>query len=267
MKKKVLLMAIIGLVLFGAVLGAALNAIFTVTDVRVRFHVLSREGETEAMALQSALEEKFVGKSTTFLDLDDVYAAVGEYPAFRVDEAKKDFPRALVLTVSERRETFAFLRDNGMYAVLDEEGLFLYDRETNSNRRKGENVLLEGFPILADIPGAPASGEYVEEAIVFASVFAEQLDDVRANLLSVSLVPTENPIQGEYYFRLQMREGVAVNIYTPKNLTEDKARAVLTTYLGLDDTQRLYGMFDVIDDLLEGGFRVSRHREDAPAGF
>ncbi len=69
MKKKVLLMTAVGLVLFGAVLGAALNAIFTVTDVVVSFAPVSQKGVEQSYALQETLDERFIGTSTTFLYL------------------------------------------------------------------------------------------------------------------------------------------------------------------------------------------------------
>ncbi len=261
-KGKILLTTAIGLVLLIAVIAAALNAVFTVTDVTVRFSALSEEGIADSYTLQAELEEKFVGSSTTFLDLDEVAEIVGKYPAFRLEELKKDFPRTLALSLSERKETCAFFR-NGRYAVLDDEGLFLYEKDQNVNRRHGENVLLEGFSLTAGEPGTAVTGEYFKEVLIICNVFAERLDDIRANLTSIRLIPTDNAIEGKYFFRLHLKEGVYVDVYDPEHLTEGKAMAVLDKYLSLSDAERLYGFYDVVDSV-DGGFTVSDHRDKPP---
>lgn len=265
MKKKVLLMTLIGLLLLGAVIGVALNAVFTVTDVKIGFSTNSETGKAESFDIQRELEEEFVGKSTTFLDLDDVQLALERHPAFRVDSVRKVFPNTLVLSLTERTEVFAFARRDGGYAILDGEGTYLYDKEENANRRGGANLELFGFlDLSAEKAGSVATGTCFSELLTMLSVFREGLGDVRANLSSVWLLHTENPVQGEYYFRFTMKEGVTVNVYTPENFTEAKAEEILKTYLSLTDEQKLYGLFDVIDDL-EGWFRISQHRAETPS--
>lgn len=263
-KGKILLTTFVGLLLLGAVLAAALNAVFTVTDVAVEFSTLSEEGVADSFALQKELEEKYVGASTTFLDLEEVKNTVKRYPAFRMEGVEKDFPRTLRLVLSERKETYAFLRGgDGGFAVLDEEGLYLYDKEQNVNRRGGECVLLEGFDLAAGEAGLPVTGNYFGELLQFCEVFTEQLGDLRANLRSVCLVPTENAIAGDFFFRVQMKEGVYADVYNPAHLTREKAAAVLLSYQNLGDAQKLYGFFDVVDSV-SGGFTVSEHRAHLP---
>lgn len=264
MKKKVLLMTAIGLVLLGAVIGAALNAVFTVTDVVVNYSPVSEAGIQKSYSLQEVLEERFIGKSTTFLHLEDVSAAVAEFPCFELEEVKKDFPRTVVLTVRERRETYAFAREDGLYAVLDEHGKYLYDKEDNSNHREGENILFVGFEL--SVVSSEVSGEYFSEALKFVNVFLENLGDARSNIVSISLMGTENALAGSHFFRICMREGLIVDVYGPKNMPAEKALSVLEKYLALDDAQRLYGFFDIVD-LMDGGFTVSEHRADVPMGI
>ena len=255
MKKKVLILTGVAVALLIAVIAAALNAVFTVARVEVHFSVCSSRGEEEAVLLQSELDETYVGKSTTFLKLEDVEETVEHYPAFRVTAAEKQFPRTVVLSVEERREAFCFRRENGLFAILDEEGVYLYDSETNTNRRGGENIVLEGFTLTADA-GARATGEYALELFQMCEVFFSALGDARANIVSVTL---SSEYEMGSYFLLQMREGVTVQIFTPENETEEKAEAVLEAYLSLSETQKTYGFFDVIDSA-GGGFTVSNHR-------
>ncbi len=260
---KILLATAIGVVLLVAVIAAALNAVFTVTDVKVNFSTLSEEGLADSYALQAELEEEFVGSSTTFLDLEDVQGIVEKYPAFRLDALKKDFPRTLTLSVTERKETYTYEFADGRYAVLDEEGLYLYEKTDNVNRRKGGNVLLEGFTLTKGESGTAVTGGYFEEALKFCNVFASELNDIRANLVSIRLVPTGNVIEGDYIFRLLFKEGLYVDVYSPAHLTEAKALAVLLKYRELPDAERLYGFFDLVDSV-DGGFTVSDHRDKPP---
>ena len=187
MKKKVLILTGVAVALLIAVIAAALNAVFTVARVEVHFSVCSSQGEAEAVLLQGELTDAYVGRSTTFLKLEEVEGVVERYPAFRVVSAEKHFPRTVSLTVEERKECYAFRRENGLYAILDEEGVYLYDREQNVNRRGGENILLNGFALLAGEAGTKVSGEYAQELVSMLSVFTEALGDARANVVSVTL--------------------------------------------------------------------------------
>ena len=257
MKKKVLILTGIAAALLIAVIAAALNAVFTVARVEVRFSTCSERGESEAVLMQSELGEYFVGKSSTFLKVEDVRAAVeASYPAFRVVSAEKHLPRTVSLTVEERRETYAFRRENGLFAILDEEGVYLYDSEQNMNRRGGENILLEGFALSVPGSGKIAEGSYAEELFAMGRVLTETFGDARANVVSVTL---SSEYEMGAYFLLEMREGVTVQIFTPENEPEDKARAALEKYLSLSETEKTYGFFDIIDRI-GGGFTVSEHR-------
>ena len=256
MKKKVLILTGVAGALLIAVIAAALNAVFTVARVEVHFSTCSQQGETEAVLLQNELDSAYVGKSTTFLKLEDVEESVERYPAFRVLSAEKHFPRTVVLTVEERRETYAFRRENGLFAILDEEGVYLYDSEQNINRRGGENILLEGFALSVPGSGKIAEGSYAEELFAMGRVLTETFGDARANVVSVTL---SSEYEMGAYFLLEMREGVTVQIFTPENEPEDKARAALEKYLSLSETEKTYGFFDIIDRI-GGGFTVSEHR-------
>ncbi len=265
MKKKALLMTAVALVLLGAVAAAALNAVFTVTDVVVNFVPVSGTGVEESYEVQEMLDEKFVGKSSTFLDLEEVKASLAEYSAFVVKKVEKVFPRTVSVTLEERREAFAFERESGLYAVLDENGVYLYDKEENLNRRTGENILLENFGLSFTETGELAKSDCLEAAVSFAGVFMERLEDARANVVSISLLRTDNEIAGEYLLRVRMREGVVIDVFAPENFAREKAEKALEKYLSLSDAQRLYGFFDVVDRV-DGGFSVSEHRAAAPNG-
>ena len=71
MKKRAILTTVVAFLLLVAVIAAGLNAVFTVTYVNARFLTYTEEGETAARELKEDLNE-YLGKSTTFLDLEEV---------------------------------------------------------------------------------------------------------------------------------------------------------------------------------------------------
>ncbi len=262
MKKKVLLMTGIALVLLVAVIASALNAVFTVTKVELGVSACSDTGVKESIKLQEELNEKYLGKSTTFLSLDSVRETVSDYYCFELVSCYKDFPQKVVLQVSERKEVFAYARGNGTFAVLDENGLFLHDSEENVNRMGGQNILLEGFALDTGKAGSVATGEYLVEALSFVGVFAERLENVRANITSITL--KEHPYEGKY-FHIQTHEGVCIDVYTPSMLTTEKAGAALDTYLALSYEEKMYGYFDLMAPAGKpDAFTVSRHYAKYP---
>lgn len=257
MKKKILIMTAVCVVLFVAVIAAALNAVFTVTEVRVLWRApFSEEGEEEVYELQGRLEDAFVGSSTTFLNLSDVAALVSEYPFLELESAEKSYPQRLLLQISERREVFAFQRENGRYAVLDAEGRYLGDKDSNLNRFGGENILLVGFSLTQDGAGF-VTGELFDEALAFVSCFAAELEDVRANILSIELGSWGVPSDPETLFRVRMREGVSIEISSPEVHTEEKMRTLLAEYLLLSETERTHGFLNVTDVTGSEEFTVS----------
>ena len=209
----------------------------------------SEAGKRDAEALKAELDG-FVGDSTTFLDVDDVSEIVEKYPCFRVDSVEKSFPKTLKVKISERKEFFA-VKNGEDYAVLDEEGIYLYDGE-NTNRLGGENVVLEGFDAKLE-KGSPVTGEYLGEALTMFSVFSELLPGVRANVVSLRLAhDIGQNIPEHTYFVVTMREGVKIVIANPAENIAEKARAAFTDerfgYLSpnFSDREKMYGSISVI---------------------
>ncbi len=258
-RTRVILTTVAALLLLGAAIGAGLNAVFTVTNVSAQFTTCSEQGDADAAVLKQKLDA-FVGKSTTFLDLDDVRAVVAEYPHFRVEEAKKEMPSTVRLTVSERKETFALPRSDGKFDILDEEGLFITTSEENVNRAKGENILLTGDFRLSVSEDGTVSGKYYPEFLTVISAFADALKEVRANVVSVALdSPTSDGLNDS--FVCVMREGVVVIIRDPLRQAAEKADMVIARYLSLKDEERIYGYLSVTE--LDGGeLRCDYMRED-----
>lgn len=245
MKMRVIITTVVSFLLLIAVVAAGLNAIFTVTLIDSEFSVYSEAGKRDAETLKTELNE-FIGDSTTFLDVDDVAEKVEKYPCFRVESVEKKFPKTVAIKIVERREFYAVPDGNGNYAVLDDEGIFLYNGE-NTNRLGGINIVLQGFGCTFS-PGERAQGEYLEEAFEMFSVFSELLPGIRANVVSLRLVKDtpENK-----FFVVTMREGVQIAILNPSEGIAIKARAAFTDeefgYLSpnFSDKRRVYGAISV----------------------
>lgn len=242
MRKRVLLATFVALVLLAAAIGAGMNAVFTVTNVRAEFSTCSEAGAEEAVRIRAALDG-FVGKSTTFLDLDDVRAAVEENPCFRVESAEKIYPATVRVSVSELREEFACRTETG-YAILDGEGKCLYEKEENVNRVSGENILLEGFGL--EYSGGTAQGEYFENVLEVATAFRASLGEIRSNVVSITLVKVTSAARN-YFFRIRMKEGVVIDLGNPAEKAGEKAAAAIGAYNALSDENRIFGFITVLD--------------------
>lgn len=242
MKTRVLISTVAAILLLFAAIVAGLNAIFTVTHVRADFNAVSEEGMEEAHALREKLDA-FLGKSSAFLDLDDIREVVEEYPGFRLDSIEKKYPTTVCLTVSERNEMYAFARENGGYAIVDDEGNYLYDKPENVNRVAGENILLEDFSFTTE---GGVRGEYFPEVLAVSGAMKAALGAFRANVVYIRLVQnTANPRYD--YFRIGMREGVILDILNPADRPAEKTALALERYLALSDEDRIFGFITVVD--------------------
>lgn len=248
MKKRVILTTVVSIVLLLAVILAGLNAVYTVASVRANFQTFSNDGSSEARELQGKLDS-FLNSSTVFLDLEDLQAVVDEYPCFRLEEMEKRYPDRLQLKITERKETFSYCLDDGRYAILDEKGEFIYEKETDVNRTGGGNILLSGFDFQIDDEGV--SGNYFEELAGVFTVLSETLFEVRANVLSITFdFGGDEGTTKNDFFSIQMREGVLIEIYNPHVKADEKTRLAIECYVSeLKDFERVRGAITVVDSL------------------
>ncbi len=243
MKARVILTTVISFLLLCAVVAAGLNAVFTVTSVKAEFSVSSEDGEREAAELKQKLDG-FVGKSSTFLDEEEVAALIASYPCMKAEKIQKHYPSTLEVSVSERKEAFSVLTEHG-YAVLSDDGTYLYTKQDLTNRAGGENILLSGLDLsLAE--GQKTDDKALNEILTVYGVFAEILTEARANVVSIAYEPN---LAFENILVIQMREGIRIEIATSSALTEEKARAALNDesdgYLARSDGERLCGCIRV----------------------
>ena len=244
--KKALIVTSIAFVLLLAVVAAGLNVVFTVTYIEASFSTYSLQGEEDAKSLKAELD-KFVGASTTFLDLDDVKAKVKKYPAFRLESIQKKFPKTVSITLEERKELFAYEMTDGKYAIIDDEGVCMALRDDNVSRTGGENILLTDFALTVTV-GAPVEGAYVEALFSVFKGLGETMTDARSNVREVTLNiagSASNPLT--HLFEIEMQEGVMIKMSNPLSNAEEKAKKAMEIYNDLGDIQKMYGTITVTD--------------------
>ncbi len=240
MKKRTILTTILAFFLLAAVVAAGMNAVFTVTYVNASFLTYTAEGEAAAQQLKEELDQ-YLGRSTTFLDLEEVRATAQSNPRFDVISVEKQYPAAVTLEIVERRSAFALANDAGGYDVIDVDG-----------NRIGESVSCSGLIELAGdfsftIENGKLSGSYAQELLEAYSVMAELLGEPRANILTLSL--EDNSATGTTMldrFRIATREGVEITLREPSVRMEEKMRAGLERYLSLSQEERVRGQIIVV---------------------
>ena len=248
--KKALIMTSVAFALLLAVIAAGLNVVFTVSYIDASFSVFSVQGEEDAKELKKELDG-FVGSSMTFLDLSAVSEKVEKYPCFQLERVKKKFPNTVEVTVKERKELFAYKTADGMYAMIDSDGICLRTSDENVSRTGGENILLTNFDLDVEI-GALTEGNYFEALLKTFSGFGVCLADARANVREVTLAFSaneDNPLTNR--FDIEMREGVFVEIYDPLSFADAKAEKAAKFYEKLGDVTRMYGCITVTGSTAE----------------
>ncbi len=258
-RTKVILSTLAALLLLAAAIAAGLNAVFTVTYVRADFTTFSEEGDRDAEELKQKLD-RFVGKSTTFLDLGEIEKTVKEYPHFSILSLGKKFPATVEISLAERREEYAFCAEDGSFTFLDEEGRFLTEGNQDTlNRSGGQNILLKGFSLSVAETGE-AEGEYFADLLTVMGEFAKVLPEVRVNVVSVELDLGTTDLNF-VTFRIRMKEGVVIVIRTPFLRAAEKAAMAAASYNALGDEERLYGFITVFETA-EGELRSVYVRSD-----
>jgi hypothetical protein len=122
-----------------------------------------------------------------------------------------------------------------------------------------DNVLLKGLQVVGQ-KGAFLSGdECLNSLLTFCRKTSETLSGIRRNVTSVEVIRNTSVLE-EARFKVIMREGVAIYIGNPMQLTEEKARCAMEKYLSLSDEERLVGRIAVSDK--DGEVIVSYSKKD-----
>ncbi|MBQ9081352.1 MAG: hypothetical protein IJY26_01795 [Clostridia bacterium] len=247
MKSKRKLVVIISVILFLAVLLLGANTVFSVSQIEIAYVVSSEQAKNDSFALQSELEEAYVGNNIFFIKQEDVTSRFAPYSYLQVKSFEKSYPNKLKLTVEEKMETFALSAVEGekiVYYMTDLQGRILRKKDANVNNVDGrENFLIEGLRY----SGNGFSGDGNFSTVMSACAKMEELTGgIRTCLTQMTVfVPTSNPADSELI--VKTREGVTIHIVNPSVLTVEKTEAVMEYYFSLSTADKLYGDIYVLD--------------------
>lgn len=258
MKRQKTLVAVISVVLFLAALLLGANTVFSVSRIEIAYGVSSAQAQKDSLALQHALEERYVGENIFFVKDEEVISAFDGYPYLSVTGFEKKYPDRLVLSVEEKPEVYAAaVEENGgtVYYMLSADGDILRKAQENVNNVDGgENFLLEGLTYSAE--NGFASDENFELVLSVCKQLDAMAGGVRTCLsslrLEVGAVSTEMIVQ--------TLEGVTLQIGNPATLTEEKITAGMEMYLSLDAQSKLIGYISVRDNRVDGGIITAYSR-------
>ncbi len=250
MKKQKTLVAVISVVLFLAALLLGANTVFSVSQVEIAYEVSSAQARADALALQRALEEEYIGENIFFVRGDRVTAAFDGYPYLSVKSFAKSYPDKLVLSVEEKLETYAVaVEENGgtVYYMLSSEGDILRKSAVNeSNVDGGANFLITGLAYAAD--GGFAGDGNFQTALTVCTLMDRLTGGIRTCLGSLQVLSDATGTE----FIVQTLEGVEIRIGNPASLTEEKTEAAVGMYLSLSAQDKLFGYISVRDSA-DGG--------------
>ncbi len=242
MKHKILLITLTCL-LFCAICTICVKELFSVKDITVNYSV--RTDETEEVL---SLLEKYKGKSLFFVDGENIREEITANRYLKVLSVEKKFPNELIVNLVERTETFYY---------SDESGFYYFDNEYFVIRKESEHIE-KGDP-LTEIVLTHVNGEKVSANCSLKSVFEipENLNSkidlcldlsngICDNIQKIIVVYTSE--KGNYRIKLQMREGVCIEIRKAGTQFSEKIVAGANYYLALEEARKIDGTVIVDSD-------------------
>lgn len=246
MKRKKNFVLLVSVIVFLCVVLLGVNTAFSVTKIESEFSLFSDDAKKDARELQDVLENNYKGKLLFFVNTEKVAAHFDGYAYLTVTEVKKAYPNRILLTVTEKKEQYAFETESEsgiVYYVTDSEGNLLRSGETNVNNADGgANFVISGLKKDAE-KGFSADKNY-DTVMKVCKILDERAGGIRTCLKSLKIETNPDSAKITVY----TAEGVTVEIYNPANLLEKKANAAFDTYLSLSDVHKLYGRIVVTDD-------------------
>ncbi len=223
-----------------------LNSVCAITRFEVYYDVGSAEMEKSAREMQQTLEDQYLRKSFLFFNESDAIETVARESNgyLEVTSLEKHFPNRIEMTVRERFENFAFVR-NGKYYVVGDDGKVIAIKDENVNNIAGSNIEIQGISF-----GEQKVGEVFTVSSGYESAYAalnklfEELDALgyRGNITKIyyrSLGIVNDPENNKTLFYAQTVEGIGFWIVNPEKDTEQKIKDVLEIYKNMDDLDQI----------------------------
>ncbi len=120
--------------------------LFTVSEVRADFSVSE---EMPVDEIKGKLDS-FKGKSVLFLDKNEVYGVIENYPLLKIEDVKVKAPNLLLLKVTQRIPFYKITLDEQVY-LLDEEGVAVSIGQGDHKERELISLKLNGVTVIEEI--------------------------------------------------------------------------------------------------------------------
>ncbi|MBQ9729390.1 MAG: hypothetical protein IJV80_01105 [Clostridia bacterium] len=265
MKNKKLIVIVLTVVIFLTAALLGFTTVYRIDGVNLQISLYSDEAKAEGAQLEEKLNGLYVGENLVFASPEAAEEVFADYPYFRMAEFKKEYPNKLVIVAKEDVEVYAF-ESGSQYYIVGLDGTILGVRDNPVNRSDGgNNVLVKGVTVSGQ-KGEKISGDDCLNALIEAGqAISACVDGVRSNFTEIRVEkPTSDPSQT--IFRIKTRETVNLYIRNPYSKTQEKATAIVTAYLGLEDGQRLCGML-LADEGTDGTVLAKHYNSDTLAQY
>ena len=235
MKKVLTILLTVALFLTATALGV--NSVYRVESLDLKIQYVSEDAKTEAESLRNELLALYEKESMFSVKQETAGAVLANYPYFRMNSFKTEYPNKLVIEVIEDAEVFS-VKNGDNYYILSLDGTVLSIRENPENRSdKKENVVLENMEISGE-KGQFCVGEKINEILPLLKELSVRFNGLRSNLVSVEFQILGGSIE---QYNLITREGVVIRVRQASELVVEKAEKIATVYASLEDEERLKG--------------------------
>ncbi|MBR4419974.1 MAG: FtsQ-type POTRA domain-containing protein [Clostridia bacterium] len=252
MKHKRLMMFTTFLV-FIAVCFLCVKELFSVKDVTVVYSVTSQSVSEEVLTLLDKYKEQNIFTVDTQKIKDEITA--NRY--LKVVSVEKKYPNEIIVKLVERTERYFFVALDGVYYFDDE--YFIVRKSQDAPVENGyltefafQNIDGEKIEVNCDLKKTFA---FPNNFDLDTAILVENFSAISSNLLKISFVVT--PEEGNYRIRLQMREGVVIEIRKAGDSLKDKLESGINYYLNAEESKKIAGTIYVQRD--NGGNINSAH--------
>lgn len=239
MKHKRLLMFTTFLV-FVMISVLCVKELFTVKDVTVVYSVTSEKVSEEV----ASLLEKYYDQSIFSVDTNKIAEEITANRYLKVISVTKNYPNEIVVKLTQRTEKYYYLYNGEVY-YFDEEYFVV---------RKGDNLLENAYLteiVFCDLDGNNADAEVSLKSIFkfpndyneWCDIVCEKCAKVSDSVTKIFFISTNE--QGNYRVRLQMREGVVIEIRKAGEKLADKLESGIAFYQSAEEAKKIQGVIYV----------------------
>lgn len=223
--------------------------LFTVKDVNVVYSVTSNGVNEEVYSLV----EKYKGRSIFSVDTEEIKKEITANNYLKVLSVEKKYPNEILINLIERSEKYYYVADDAVY-YFDDEYFIVKKAES---KPEGQTYLTEiafndistGDKIAVDC-SLMSYFTFPQGFLADVKVVVDKIEDVASSVTKITFVTTGEI--GEHRIRLQMREGVVIEIRKAGISLEEKLQSGIGYYNQLEEGKKIEGLVYVQIDSQSG---------------